>query len=374
MTSVITTYSCLSADQKKQINVLMKKIGGVVIPNWKSTCTHLTVEKITLTVKALSAVIDGKPIVNLKYWVDFVRCVTSNLPLPNAKDYKPEFSEMALSKNHPLDYDEKRKTLFKDKVFVFPDASAKSKLDSLITLAGGESVSLDQTPLTPRDIRKTDKQYILLQFDAGTSKAYDDILECGKEMGRRIIPLQEIAMAVVSCSCERDCNPLFDRTGTLLAKKDVPVHTPHVLAAGSETQQSQFLFKGGSTEGPVIPETQHDSIGNTQDLPKQKQATLSSFIRKAPLSIDVDLTIDEDDYEIAQSKENVVHNDTTSCAEKRKTEKTTSNIDTTMFTKKKKTEINSTKRCLAVDVDIPEPKKIKTQVANPFSNMNKSQR
>lgn len=100
-------------------------------------CTHVTAEEIVLTVKILCAVIAGTPIVTLKYWKDYVNNVKQNLPSPNVADYKPPCSEMILNyQNIDLDYKDERRSLFKDKIFVFPTKREKDKMVDMIRLAG----------------------------------------------------------------------------------------------------------------------------------------------------------------------------------------------------------------------------------------------
>lgn len=110
---------------------------GTVIDNWKSNCTILTVKEILLTSKVLCAIVEGIPIVTLKYWEDFVENVKKNLPPPDTKQYIPPCAEAVLSsKKNMLTYQPARKELFRNKMFVFLNNTTWKQMQELIFLAG----------------------------------------------------------------------------------------------------------------------------------------------------------------------------------------------------------------------------------------------
>lgn len=52
------------------------------------------------------------------------------------------------------------------------------------------------------------------------NKNLQTILKFLKSQNQRAIPLQEIAVAIVNCSCSKDCNASFNRVANLLEKPD----------------------------------------------------------------------------------------------------------------------------------------------------------
>lgn len=104
---------------------------------WSSLCTHLAVEKLTLTVKVLQALVQGKPIVTLDYWADYAKAIENSKPAPDLARYsKPPVAEHLFSSDFECTYDEKRKSLFENKVFVFLKASTKKQLEDVIKSCG----------------------------------------------------------------------------------------------------------------------------------------------------------------------------------------------------------------------------------------------
>lgn len=122
-------------DKKKLKNVL-NIIGGNYVDNWGPNCTHLTVKEMSVTVKVLHALLDEKPIVVSDYWTQFSENVLKNLPPPDIEKFNsPPVSEPLL-KNVNFKKKVSRKSLFKDKLFIFPLEKNKVLLEETINKAG----------------------------------------------------------------------------------------------------------------------------------------------------------------------------------------------------------------------------------------------
>lgn len=217
MVSVVNTTSGIKSEHKTQLKNNMTVVGGLMLQNWTEQCNYVTVEEMMLTVKVLSALIAGVPIVCVKYWDDYVNCLKENKPVPDVKEYQPKCSEVVINENVSLEYREERKNLFKNKLFIFPKEGDKEKIASLIKLAGGESVSWDVHPLSIDIIGNGQlTEYIVVQTSnindsIKQNKELADFINHYTSAGNRTVPLQEIALAIINCSCEKDCNPKFNR-------------------------------------------------------------------------------------------------------------------------------------------------------------------
>lgn len=90
----------------------------------------------------------------------------------------------------------------------------------LYFLTGGQSVCFSSEPISIETIDSSSLEYIIIHDGTSASQNtdYNVIIEHIKKQGKRPIPLQEIAIAIISCSCEKDCNPNFDKLGTLIGK------------------------------------------------------------------------------------------------------------------------------------------------------------
>lgn len=113
------------------------------------------------------------------------------------------------------------------------------------------------------------KQYIIIHdgvLEINDTESYNEVMSFVNETKTRLIPLQEIALTIIHCSCEKHCNPKFDRQKNLLQSK-IPSISRKVLAL--ETQ-SQDLYICNSYQ---IPGNKHE-ISQTDD---EKELTQSLF-------------------------------------------------------------------------------------------------
>lgn len=99
---------------------------------------------------------------------------------------------------------------------------------------------------------------------------------------KRSIPFQEIAMAIVSASCEKDCNPDFDRAGMLIKGREEIIFTSKFLAPGTQTQD----YESEQKPSLIIPETVKQPISTPIECSQNKQnaVTLRSKREGQPLS------------------------------------------------------------------------------------------
>lgn len=232
---------------------------GQYVDTWTSDCTHLTLKQIILTVKMLHALIDNKYYVTMDYWTSYVDKIKNQLPLPCATDFKPPMAEILLNQVD-LVPDARRKTLFAKKTFVFPTEQMRAQMSEIIAKAGGESIASWQSkpsailakainsPDTFIFIRHDDDDGVTRPLDA-PSRPYTLVHELMLKTGQRLVPVQEIAMALAHCSCEQNCNPLFRRVEAVFNNHH---RGDGVLSAGGEgaaaaalaleTQSQDFLM------------------------------------------------------------------------------------------------------------------------------------
>lgn len=96
------------------------------------------------------------------------------------------------------------------------------------------------------------------EYDVKPDKTLLEVTDSFIKMGKRGIPLQEIALAIITCSCEKDCNPSFDRKGTVLAMKTQTHSQTNVKNILAEATESQQLFRAVTQDikmETVIPQS-----------------------------------------------------------------------------------------------------------------------
>ncbi|KRT85655.1 hypothetical protein AMK59_1108, partial [Oryctes borbonicus] len=154
--------------------------------------------------------------------------------------------------------------------------------ETVVELAGGTCFHWNQKPLTKEHFLSRNPQYLLIRDDAEVSdedESFVKMVNYLRSIGKRPIPFQEIAMAVVLATCAKDCNPDFDRAGTLIKDNEERViFTSDILAPETQTQNNEI-----ENRSLVVPETIADPYTleiNTISNTKQ-ESCVSSGKRKA---------------------------------------------------------------------------------------------
>jgi hypothetical protein len=223
--NVVTTGSGLNNEQKSQLKNRINAIGGSVLNNWEESCTHITTQELMLTVKVLHALVDDKPIVKLEYWDQFLQNMKELKPPPDVSDFEPPVAESLINKTK-MSFNPTRRILFTNKTFVFATEKIRLKMADLIAKTGGHSISWEKQSLSLSQVTKSKNSYLFIQEDLNNvPPLLKDIYDYLTKLGERTIPIQEIAMAIVLCSCEKDCNPKFNRVHNVFMKQWTESHT-----------------------------------------------------------------------------------------------------------------------------------------------------
>ena len=158
-----TFTSLLSEEKKEKLLKMFQSIGFDVIDAWQQGSTHLTMASTTaVTVKLLQALAAGIPIVTVKFWMEVVKAIAKNEPLPDYTMHMPTLSEPFLE-SVSLDLNSKRKQLFAGMVFVFMSNTQMESFKDIIELAGGSCLGL-----RGKQFKKTillDNKYVAMQYN-----------------------------------------------------------------------------------------------------------------------------------------------------------------------------------------------------------------
>lgn len=92
------------------------------------------------------------------------------------------------------------------------------------------------------------------------------IKELAKQ-NKRHIPMQEIALAIVQCSCEMNCNPNFNKASTVFAVQTQRRRTQVVLAGETQFQSQDLQSNPIKTENIIPPTLEDDWVPDYQIEP-----------------------------------------------------------------------------------------------------------
>nr|XP_022919425.1 nibrin-like [Onthophagus taurus] len=247
--NLVVLCSGLTPPNKTKLKQMLETLNGKLVKEWDEELNYLTVDKIVLTSKVIQAIIEGLPIVSLGYFEQLQNCIKNNQIPPNEKEYLPKPSTILL-KNLNFDYNPERKSLFKNKVFVF---KRKSNLDDIINRCGGKSIIYNEETITKESLEQCNPQYILISdevFDPKSKHPFDKLIYLLIQLKKRAIPQQEIPLAIMKCCIKTNCNPDFDRVGNLLKESDNSLK-PNLLVAETESKFTEVDV--GSAK--IVPET-----------------------------------------------------------------------------------------------------------------------
>ncbi|XP_044268561.1 nibrin [Tribolium madens] len=282
---LVVAGSGLTNEERVELKEKITSVGGTFVNEWGPTCTYLTVPVIVLTIKMLNALIDDKPIVNLKFWDEYIKRIKNNEPLPDLQDFKPPVVETLLN-GIDLTPNPERKTLFKNKIFVFPTEKLKLKMMYLIKQTGGSCISWEKQPLSITQVTKSKNTYLFIFSDEpkNTPESLKQIHEYLTKIGERTIPLQEIPKAIMLSSCEKDCNPKFNRVHSVFVEKELNSES-EILPLVQETPTDDVLPQNFEPKQELVIPGSLDSdlyllASLQQPLQKQVNRTLSTFKRR----------------------------------------------------------------------------------------------
>ncbi|KFP86979.1 Nibrin, partial [Acanthisitta chloris] len=212
---LVVCSSCLDVAQKTALNQAIQQLGGHVVNEWTSECTHLVMVSVKVTVKTICALICARPIIKPEFFVELIRAIQSRQQLPNHESFYPPVDEPSIG-TEKLDLSEhhERKKIFSGKTFVFLTAKQHKKLGPAVGLGGGEvklmtegrkETSLVISPgVCVVDVGLTNPQ---IPGSDSLRHWSDSILTVLESNNLRAIPEAEIGLAVIFMSTEKYCNP-----------------------------------------------------------------------------------------------------------------------------------------------------------------------
>ncbi|WAR13147.1 NBN-like protein [Mya arenaria] len=139
------TTSCLDVSAKKSVRQQLITLGGHMTSEWQRGCSLLVMSKISVTIKAICALVSQCPIVTPDYLAAMVTHLQGTTEKPDPFNFTPNLAETQLDPSEvSFKSDIRRKTLFQGKTFVFLSAKQFKKMSFAIELAGGVPVLMEE--------------------------------------------------------------------------------------------------------------------------------------------------------------------------------------------------------------------------------------
>ncbi|XP_026867287.2 nibrin [Electrophorus electricus] len=213
--SVVVCSSCVVAEGKASLSQAVQAVGGRLVSTWTQDCTHLAMPVLKVTIKTICALLSCRPIVTPEFFTELSRAVQRRDALPTLESFRPEMGEPSLTKK-PVDLHPhmERKTLFRDKTFVFLSTKQMKRLSPTISCGGGKWERLEEgsVPLSLLESPRT----CVISVETGSSQALltlptkkwvESVGQVLHRSGLRFIAESEIGLAAIYFNSQTYCNP-----------------------------------------------------------------------------------------------------------------------------------------------------------------------
>ncbi|KAL6489358.1 hypothetical protein MHYP_G00030990 [Metynnis hypsauchen] len=215
LNSVVVCSSCVDNEGKVALSQAVQSVGGRLVNSWSQDCTHLVMPTVKVTIKTICALLCCRPIVKPEFFTELSQAVQRKETFPKSENFKPEIDEPSLAKQEvDLGPRPERKSLFKDKTFVFLNAKQMKRLSQAITCGGGRSQLLEEGSLPVSllesagtcviDVGTGSSQALI---PSTTKKWMDSVGQVLHRNGLRLITESEIGLAAIYISNQTYCNP-----------------------------------------------------------------------------------------------------------------------------------------------------------------------
>ncbi|XP_076476193.1 nibrin [Bombus vancouverensis nearcticus] len=282
---IITTVSTLCDNEIERLKQLMEEIDGVIITDsdWRRASTYLTVGNAILTLKLASAMASALPIVTMKYWDEVKSAIDNGQQLPDSNNFVPPISEPLIAKKKVLiSPNKKRTTLFENLTFIHFSTTQYRKYKKIIRIAGGIPQLFERASLTTTEF--CSPNVIVLQYSDNDSTqitenifcTYHSIQQALKANNYRMIAEVEICLAILHCSTEKYCNPMY-KFAKLLKRSERKNDSCEILNLDTQDETAKvsalptFSF---SISTPV----KHRIIPETLDISQEPLPNVSGVV------------------------------------------------------------------------------------------------
>ncbi|KXJ76113.1 hypothetical protein RP20_CCG010323 [Aedes albopictus] len=283
---ITSTISSVEGRLRQALEALGGKVRDAFV---EGSTRYLIMRSITTTPKLLMCLIGQVPVVKPEYFEECVKAMERRGPLPKVEDFIPEFAE-AYVRSEGINFGRipGRKTLFKGKTFVFIKPKHMSQYEGIIKLAGGICICAQKRKIAKAFF--TNANVIVMQagtdsqLSQASSQAVDGLTQIVSNAGRRLIPDAEIGLAILHCSTEKYCNPMY-KFANVLDLETIPfAEGGEALAKNSEECGEGGALKGAVKESISIPETESRDSSQNVDVHKSS-ITESTNYSEQPLKI-----------------------------------------------------------------------------------------
>lgn len=136
--NLVCLTSTLSDSHKKEMQMLMKRLGGHIESKITEDCSFIVMSEALVTTKLLQAMIKGIPIVEINYFKEVEKNIAACVKWSNPQNFTPKLEEQFLMfKNEFFTVYPQRKNVFQGKTFYFFSTRQYDYYKDIIESANG---------------------------------------------------------------------------------------------------------------------------------------------------------------------------------------------------------------------------------------------
>ncbi|XP_014665101.1 PREDICTED: nibrin-like isoform X2 [Priapulus caudatus] len=213
----VVTTSCVDTEDKHSLKAHILRLGGHLVADWRKDSTHLVMNKITVTIKVVCALVSQRAIVTPAYILDLTTAIETRASHPQPHRYIPALAETSIS-TADVSFlpNQCRSSIFQGKTFIFLSSRQFKKLSLAVSLGGGQPVLMEEDTDDNDDSVLIAPPTCVMHCNPSdtsqrlTQNARSWVVHVMKQLnkhGKRAILDSELGMAVLFCSTAHYCNP-----------------------------------------------------------------------------------------------------------------------------------------------------------------------
>nr|CAI5843993.1 unnamed protein product [Callosobruchus analis] len=261
--SFITAVSRLSSTERFQLKKDLGSIGGQFAEYWDCNCTHLTVKEVGMTMNVLYAIASNVPIVTSHFWSETRKKVDAGEQLPDVNMFSSPPVAKSICNRVQWNRNVDRKGLFKNKMFIFISEQAKKLMERIIVQLEGSCVACDKEPsILVTKLKESTRQVIVVQppGEKSANATFNKVAGfIAGERNQRLIAELEIALAILSGSCDTFCNPDFKKISAYVLSP-APILASNSATDDHQLRLSRKRFIDEQTKGNVLKRLKNELI------------------------------------------------------------------------------------------------------------------
>lgn len=260
----------LKPTEKSKVKAVLNQMGFALVDDWLTETSHLTTNYLRLSCEVMCALASAKPIVLPEFWQHYAGMMTGKEPCPDPVKFMPPLEDRgSLGSRKGCLPNLARKTIFVNKIFIFSNSQSYNAYKTVVELAGGKALKMSDCGMSLADYCKPN--VVVLGCDNDQTSFYNKVLSTLIDKNLRIIPLEEIGLALWKVSTSTYCNPTHSANSILRRSNDNEVDLGTTLVA--ETEETAVSTGVDIDDYKVIPPTLTENLTEDNTMSMSVRAT-----------------------------------------------------------------------------------------------------